>query len=80
MKMNTTVIASNYPFVKEVCDDAAFYFDPLSPDSIAATIFDAFSNKKQREDKINLGCQLVNNLPTAKDRAISYLNIIKDSI
>ncbi|MFS2001004.1 glycosyltransferase [Vibrio breoganii] len=80
MKMNTTVIASNYPFVKEVCDDAAFYFDPLSADEIAIAIFNAFSNNELREEKKRLGSQLVNALPTAKDRAISYLNIIKGSL
>jgi glycosyltransferase involved in cell wall biosynthesis len=80
MKMNTTVIASDYPFVREVCGDAAFYFDPLSADEIATTIFNVFSNSELREEKKQLGAQLVNDLPTAKDRAISYLNIIRDSI
>ncbi|PMO27685.1 glycosyltransferase [Vibrio breoganii] len=80
MKMNTTVIASDYPFVKEVCGDAAFYFDPLNADEIAIAIFNAFSNNKLREEKKRLGSQLVSALPTAKDRAISYLNIIKRSL
>ena len=80
MKMNTTVIASDYPFVREVCGDAAFYFDPLSAEVIATAIFNAFSNTELRENKKYLGCQLVNDLPTAKDRAISYLKIIKDSL
>ncbi|MEY0436504.1 glycosyltransferase [Providencia huaxiensis] len=80
MKMNTTVIASNYPFVKEVCGDSAFYFDPLSADSIASSIFEAFANNELREDKKRLGLELVALSPTAKDRAASYLNIIKNSI
>lgn len=80
MKMNTTVIASDYPFVKEVCGEAAFYFDPLSADEIAASIFNVFTNKELREEKKALGRQLVNLLPTAKDRAVSYLNIIRDNI
>lgn len=80
MKMNTTVIASNYPFVSEVCGDAAFYFDPLSADDIATVIFNALSNGELRESKKKLGRRLINDLPTAKDRAISYLNIITSSI
>lgn len=79
MKMNTTVIASDYPFVREVCGDASFYFDPMSADDIATTIFNALSDNELRESKKLLGTQLVNGLPTAKDRAISYLNIIRDS-
>jgi glycosyltransferase involved in cell wall biosynthesis len=80
MKMNTTVIASDYAFVSEVCGEAAFYFDPLSPAEIATTIFNAFANGELRNHKKQIGSQLVNDLPTAKDRAISYLNIIRDSI
>lgn len=79
MKMDKTVIASGYPFVREVCGDAAFYFDPLSANDIASTIFNAFANRMLREKKKQLGALLVNNLPSAKDRAISYLNIISDS-
>lgn len=80
MKMNTTVIASNYPFVKEVCGDSAFYFDPLNAESIASSIFDAFANNELREHKKRLGLELVTLFPKAKDRAVSYLNVIKSSI
>ncbi|MFA0254814.1 glycosyltransferase [Vibrio breoganii] len=80
MKMNTTVIASNYPFVKELCGDAAFYFNPLSANDIARVIFNVFSNKTLIEEKKRLGNKLVSELPTAKERAVSYLNIIKESI
>lgn len=79
MKMNKTVIASDYPFVREVCGDAAFYFNPLSADDIATAIFNAFSNTELRNNKKQLGRQLVSELPTAKDRALSYLSIIKDN-
>lgn len=80
MRMNTTVIASDYPFVKEVCRDAAFYFNPLSADAIAETIYNTFENTELRAQKKQLGCQLVKGLPTAEERAVSYLNIIKNSI
>lgn len=80
MKMNTTVIASDYPFVKEVCENAAFYFNPLSAESIANSIFNAFSCGELREEKKKLGIKLVSRLPTAKNRAESYLNIIKNNI
>lgn len=80
MKMNITVIASDYPFVKEVCGNSIFYFDPLNPNNIATAIFEAFSNTELRETKKQSGYRLVHDLPTAKDRAQSYLNIIRDSI
>lgn len=80
MKMNTTVLASKYPFVEEVCGDAAFYFDPLDAENIADAIYNAFSNPQVREEKRKLGSNIINNLPTARDRAKSYLNIIKNNI
>lgn len=80
MKMNTTVIASDFPFVKEVCKNAAFYFNPFSAHQIAESVYNAFSNQELREEKIQLGCKLVNELPTAKERAISYLNIIENNV
>ncbi len=79
IKMDTPVIASDYPFVREICGEAAFYFDPLNADDIAASIFYALTDSDLRDKKKKLAQELANNLPTAKDRAISYLNIIKNS-
>ncbi|MDA9297878.1 glycosyltransferase [Pseudomonadales bacterium] len=78
MKMSTTVFASNYPFVTEVCQNAAFYFDALDANSIAESIVNAFANKHLREEKLNLGRNLVRSLPTARDRAVAYLDIINN--
>ena len=80
MKMNTTVIASDYPFVREICDDSIFYFNPLDAFDIAAQIHSTFSDNLNRLEKVKLASELVGNLPTSKNRAISYLNIIQNSI
>lgn len=80
MKMNVTVIASNYPFVYEVCGDSAYYFNPLSAENIAKCIYEAFSNRILREQKIKSGQDRVRCFPTARERAVSYLNIIINSI
>ncbi|MEZ8916194.1 glycosyltransferase [Vibrio lentus] len=77
MKMNTTVIASDYPFVSETCGDAAYYFDPLVAESVADAIYQAFSTPELREAKLLIGNEKAKHLSTARDRAISYLNIIK---
>lgn len=76
MKMKTTVIASNYPFITEVCKDAGFYFDPLNEYSIAESIASVFTNTTLIESKKILGSSLIKKLPTAKQRAVSYLDII----
>lgn len=76
MKMNTTVLSSNYPFVTEVCQDAAFYFDGLDAYSIAESIVNTFTDKTLIEKKRTLGRDLVKKLPTAKDRALAYFKVI----
>ncbi len=76
LKTNTTVIASNYLFVREVCKDAAFYFDATDSQDIAKVINNAFLNQDMRNEKKLMGTKIVEELPTAKDRATSYLDII----
>ncbi|MEF1308606.1 glycosyltransferase family 4 protein [Vibrio mytili] len=76
LKTSTTVIASNYPFVRDVCKDAAFYFDPLNPNDIAKVINEVCIENNVRESKKLLGKKIVDVLPTAEDRAASYADII----
>ncbi|MEZ9296890.1 glycosyltransferase [Vibrio splendidus] len=78
LKMKTTILASNYSFVEEVCKESAFYFDPLDSYSIAETIYNCFQNEEVRLEKISKGYELVNELPSARDRAVSNLKIIEN--
>ncbi|PMG05087.1 hypothetical protein BCV02_05020 [Vibrio breoganii] len=77
MKMGTTVLASNYDFVKEVCGDSAYYFDPLDASSICNTVISAFSDDGIRRDKIEKGIALVDNFPTAKQRSEQYIQLLE---
>lgn len=76
MKMRTTVIASDYPFIKDVCGEAAFYFNPLCAESIAKAIYDAMSSADLREYKIGIGENQIGVLPDAKERMEKYYQII----
>lgn len=76
MKMGVPVIASDHPFVKDFCQGAAFYFDPVKPESIANAIYTAFSNPELMQDKIDLGESIVARLPTARNRAEDYIRLI----
>jgi glycosyltransferase involved in cell wall biosynthesis len=78
MKMKTPVIASEYVFVKELCKDFAFYFNPLEPLSIASSIVDCFSNDDIRNGKVTGAFNLVNSLPSATDRVRSTMKIIEE--
>lgn len=76
MQMSVPVFASDRLFVKDFCKDAAFYFDPINADDIAKTIYTAFNNPKLMQEKVHLGKSLVAELPSAKERAESYIRLI----
>lgn len=80
MKMKVPVIASDLPFVRSICKDSAFYFNPLDPYSIAESIFYAYSNKELCQQKISAADKIVSQLPTAKDRANDYIKIINATL
>ncbi|HAS8557969.1 TPA: glycosyltransferase [Vibrio vulnificus] len=78
LKMGVPVLASDRSFIREICKDSVLYFDPHSPEDVARLIYDLHNNK----EKINLlkgnGYLIVKNLPSARDRALSYLSTIYD--
>ncbi len=51
---NKTIITSNLPFATEVCEDSAFYFDPLDINDIYRVIEYCFFNNEIRDMKIAL--------------------------
>lgn len=76
MKMSVPVFASDRLFVKDFCKSAAFYFDPINAEDIAKTIYKAFNNPELIQEKVHLGKSLVEELPSAKERAESYVRLI----
>jgi len=57
MAAGVAVICSDIPPLREVCDDAAIYFDPMSVDSIAAAVEIGLSNAHAESERIVLGRQ-----------------------
>lgn len=57
MIMGTPLVCSNTSSLPEVAGDAAFYCDPLSPESIAQAIRDCLSNPAERGAKVALGLE-----------------------
>lgn len=78
MKMNKLIFASDLPFVRDVCKDAAYYFDPMNADDIAETIMLGVKSPELNFKKIQLGQEIIVSLPTARDRAKNYLDILKN--
>jgi len=60
MGFGIPVFTSDLDFAKEVCGDAAFYFNPHDENSIYKVIDSAFSNQEIINKKIQVGKEIVN--------------------
>ncbi len=76
MKMKVPVFASDRMFVKDFCQDAAFYFEPTDPEDIAKVVFSAFQKPALMQEKKNLGENVIANLFSAQERAEAYVRQI----
>jgi glycosyltransferase involved in cell wall biosynthesis len=54
-KFGIPIFTSNLDFAKEVCEDAAFYFNPYDASDIINTIMQAFKNPIYIQDKVLKG-------------------------
>lgn len=80
MAMGRPLVASDRAFVRDVCADAAAYADPLNPHAWANTIAKLTRNGAARDRMITRGRQIADTWPTARDRALQYLQIIEDQL
>lgn len=76
MLMRVPVFASDLPFVKDVCRDSAFYFDPLDPLSIADSIYQGLSDKKNLNMTVEKAYSYSASMPSAVDRAHKYIELM----
>lgn len=69
------LIASDLPFSRSICGDAAVYVNPYDPINIADAIIEVHRNKLLRKNKVEIGNVLFSNLPTSRQRCFEYLSI-----
>lgn len=77
MHFERTIFTSNRDFAREVCGDAAYYFDPLSATHIVEVIEKAFANPTERMAKIVTGKERVRTFPNWEKVAEMYVNELK---
>ena len=80
LKTNGLLFASDRSFVREITGTAACYFDPLDATEAAKTIAAVLESATAVERLKQSALRLVEDLPTARTRAMMYLNIIDDLI
>ncbi len=75
MKMEKPILTSNYSFAKDVCQDAALYFDPLDPEDIAEKIKKLLDDKALQTELVEKGKKRVKEFETARSRAEKYITL-----
>ena len=75
MKMEKPILTSNLSFARDICGDAAEYFDPLSPYDIAEKIGNIIQNKERREFLVKKGKERLKMFETSNSRATKFLEI-----
>lgn len=76
MHHNIPIFTSKLDFAVAVCSDAAYYFDPLSHDSIFLSITSAFNNSASINEKILKGKRLLSGFPHWQDTYLEYKKLI----
>ncbi|MHA2879085.1 glycosyltransferase [Vibrio campbellii] len=76
MQMSVPLLSSAYPFITSVCKDSALYFDATDADSIAQLVFYFSENDVERQKRLSEGKRLASLLPSSRDRADRYVDII----
>lgn len=77
MKMEKPILTSDLSFARDVCGDAASYFNPLNENDISDKIIELVQNKNLRDELIDNGIKKLKTFETSKSRAEKYLEICK---
>lgn len=77
LAMKKPLFASDRPFNRDICQEYAYYFDPLSPQSAACAIARVFSGSREsNNDFLAAAKEHALNFSTAKLRAERYLALL----
>lgn len=79
MRAGRPLVASDRPFVREVAGDAAWYFEPTDPASLAQALLDVTTNTVLRERRVIEGARVASGWPTSADRAAAYLALVDEA-
>ena len=75
--MGKPILTSDLNFAKTVCQDAAFYFDPLDSRDIAEKIIRLMKDELLYKELVLKGKNRVELFPDSSHRARKYIEICK---
>lgn len=77
MKMGLPILTSDLGFAKEVCRDAALYFDPVDAKDIARKIVYLHENPEVQEKMRTAGYEQLATFGNSAERAAKYLEVAR---
>jgi len=80
MKMKKPILTSNLSFARDICGEAAAYFDPLNPEDIANKIVNLANDKNRQNELIKKGEVRLLEFETPSSRAEKLLAICNNLI
>lgn len=80
MVMKKPLFASDRNFVRDVCQEHAIYFDPLSAENIAYVIFSYFNGVRKSDWELEKARNHALAFSNARQRAQDYLRIIQQHL
>lgn len=76
MKSGKPIFTSRFDFATQLCQDAAFYFNPLDAGSILRTVTSAFAQPEEMNTKVAKGYTILSEMPDWQSVAQSFSEII----
>lgn len=77
MFMKKPIIASDMPFSRDICYDAALYCDPLNASDYAEKILMLYNDNELYKNLVEKGTENLKRFGTSMDRTKKYLEILK---
>lgn len=74
------LVASDRDFVREAVGEAAAYFEPTDPVSLASALAETLTSHDRCAGRVAMGHVVARGLPTARDRAQRYAELIEQEV
>jgi glycosyltransferase involved in cell wall biosynthesis len=76
----TPLVASDRRFVRDLTQDAAWYFEPTRPDTLAEAVAQMLTSPDRRRALTEAGLEIATGWPSAHDRAVAYLRLVAEQL
>tara|TARA_R110002033_G_scaffold151412_1_gene188058 strand:- start:157 stop:870 length:714 start_codon:yes stop_codon:yes gene_type:complete len=80
MFMGVPIVTTDMSFARDICRNAALYYNPLKPEAAARDIKKIILNKDVRLKLVNNGKQNLKRFGSSEDRTREYLRIINETL